>query len=401
MKSNFTKRHLSFLAFLSLIVFSCAKDDNVNAQYIGENKISLSAISSSTLIDNDQNELLIDLILVKSEDQPISLEFALVDHLVNQTEIIYLEHAKITLEAGTKTAQLKIKSHNLHLLKENTSMGIVLTHSSLEGLKLDKPFRFNVKPAATMESLTAEQLALLDHYKTQGLDLYPLMGAIEVTTRVYFPGEGSIDFLTQKYERTLTGKTMISLSDKATKDKPILSMTQNAMGIESYLYELFRNLTILDTQYWLNPDPEIAQPAPRNIIDLIQLSANSNENFDLLLDDIEISLNDKKVSFIGELTNIFDDTYAAVPFKYSYTAWDRLKVLIDQGNQIALENYQQGGSVYPGHHINSDDILTDNYQNSTWKATTANLDADQLRFSFIMDHNHAAGYIRFDVTYRF
>lgn len=398
-----SKITLLLLTLITLGTSSCEKNKN-EQEFLGKNKIVLKANNSNVLQNNGYDKILIDVMLITAAAETIDLEFSLDQPAApgdssGRKDILTIENPKITLKAGEKFAQLTIKSLPEVPLTEAVDVLLQLKTNSSK-IPLEGPLKLIVQPNIATVALSEEKIRLLEIYKTKGLDLYPLMGNKNLTGKINFPGGGSLISLIDKAEITLSGKTQITLSDLATAEQPVLKMVSNAMGIENYLYTLFRNLTIDDLEIW-NSISKDAPPAPKKIMDLIKLSRNSAETFTVSLDAIKIDLNSKKVTFIHEYQDLRSDILIqAVPFDFHYTAWDRLQKLIEAKNPIALENTEQGGSVNPRVYLNTEGILANEYTDGiNWTPSTATLTEQLLAFKFLLGHENMNDYIQVSVAY--
>lgn len=396
MKTFFLQKTAIFaIIFFVIFITSCSNDDTVDGGFDGENKIVLKAVNNLSMQDNATDQLEIEVLLISSLSETLELEFALSNNNVSDKIIAEIVNPKIILIPGEKKAVLTIASKTNRVLTEATKIQINMIKNS-SSLKLEKPLEITVTPLRNVENLTPAQIELLDGYKKQGLDLYPLMGEVDVTGEINFPGNEYFLPLNQPELIPITGKTVITLSDKATVEKPVLKMVSNPMGIEAYLYSLFRAITIDDEETWT------AQPASQAIMELINLTPDSQESFLVTLDDIEVDLKTKKVYFLGKSKDMFGSEYTIVPFGFEYSAWNRLKALIDSGDTYAAENYEMSGwMINPAYSINQSDITKDPYMNDTWIESKATLADDMLQFNFIMDYEYnAGGYIQFKVEYK-
>lgn len=396
MKTFFLQKTAIFaIIFFAIFITSCANDDTVDGGFDGENKIVLKAVNTLSMQDNATDQLEIEVLLISSLPETLELEFALSNNNVSDKIIAEIVNPKIILTPGEKKAVLTIASKTNRVLTEATKIQINMIKNS-SSLKLEKPLEITVTPLRNVENLTPAQIELLDGYKKRGLDLYPLMGEVDVTGEINFPGNEYFLPLNQPELIPITGKTVITLSDKATVEKPVLKMVSNPMGIEAYLYSLFRAITIDDEEVWT------AQPASQAIMELINLTPDSQESFLVTLDDIEVDLKTKKVYFLGKSKDMFGSEYTIVPFGFEYSAWNRLKALIDSGDTYATENYEMSGwMINPAYSINQSDITKDPYMNDTWIESKATLTDDMLQFNFIMDYEYnAGGYIQFKVEYK-
>jgi hypothetical protein len=99
---------------------------------------------------------------------------------------------------------------------------------------------------------------------------------------------------------------------------------------------------------------------------------------------------------------MYEDEFTIVPFEFKYSAWDRLKALVDSGDSYATENYEMGGwMINPSYSINHADITEDEFLNDTWKETKATLTDNSLIFDFVIDYEYnAGGYVQFKAEYK-
>lgn len=397
MKNNFLKKMIVSASVLlaSMSIISCSSDDNSKSQFTGENKIVLMPVSTLSLQDNSTDKIDVNVLLVSSMKEKVELEFKLTSNVVNGQVIAEIDNPKIVLEPGQKKAVLTISSKTRRALKNNAYIQLEIAKNDSQ-IKLEKSLEIVITPIAGLLDLTPAQKELIEGYKKHGLDLYTMIGELEVTGLIDFKGNEYLTPINSPAKIPVNGKTFITLSEKATADRPILKMVSNAMGIESYCYYLFRELTVNDKEFWTQ------QPAPQAIMELINLSSSSDESFSMSLDDIEIDLKTKEVKVIGKGKDTYDNPITIIPFQYEYTAWDRLQKLLKEANPIAIENFEQGGSVNPVQYLNSGSILEkdDQYNNNTWYKTETKLTDDKLAFQFIIDHYQASGFIKFNVEYK-
>lgn len=400
MKKHLSPYRSSLLLLTLVISLLCSCKKNNRNEYIGDNKIFLSAANTNFISSNGHDEIVIDVRLVKSLNHNLDLEFELVNNQYEGENLLALEQSKGTIKAGEKHLQLKIISTSKKHVASPQEITLQL-RKKVDAIALDAPLKISVLASGNMEQLSKAQVELLDGYKAQGLNLYPLMGEIDVEGKIEFPGGGNLISLYDKKTATFKSKTQITLSEHATANKPVIKMTSNAMGIEKYLYTLFRNVTIDDKEFW-NPDNDMGPPGPKHIMKLISLSPSSVETFGLALDHIEIDLKTKNVNFVN--TKILDKkSIQCVNFTFSYSAWDRLKALIDQGNPNAIENSLQGGTVDPDAYINTENVSKDEYKHKDrpWRPATSSFDAHTLSFQFPLGHEHMDDYIQFSIQYTF
>lgn len=397
MKNIFFKGFSLFASMLlgALTVISCSSDDNSKRVFDGDNMIVLKAMSTLSMQDNSEDKIVIEVLLITALKEQLDLEFQLTDNVIDGKVIAELDNPKVSLEPGQKRALLTISSKTRMAITENAVMKLELVRNSSK-VNLEKNLELLITPIERVVDLTAAQVELIEGYKKLGLDLYPLLGEIDVEGMINYKGNEYLTPINAPAKIPVQGKTIITLSEKATADKPILKMVTNPMGIEAYSYYLFRELTINDKEFWTN------QPAPMAIMELLNLTSSSNESFTMSLDGIEIDLKTKEVNIIGAGEDSFGNPITVVPFKYEYSAWNRLQKLLKQGNAIAIENNEQGGSVNPALYLNTGSILEkdDEYKNNTWNKVETKLTEDKLSFQFIIDHYQASGFITFNIEYK-
>ena len=162
--------------------------------------------------------------------------------------------------------------------------------------------------------------------------MYPFIGSIKVKTTVFSSEGGSTQDFATEFTREFNGKSIIGLSSSATTSSAVLKMTDNPMGLTEFLYFLLKKNTIEDTEYFT------LQPNPQKVMGLINWNKNSQETFNVSLDNIEIKtpINGvSEINFIGDVNKTNESVIKVVPFKMEYTAWDRLKNLAASGNTEA------------------------------------------------------------------
>ena len=171
------------------------------------------------------------------------------DFVVEGTEgVVELQGNPVTIKAGEKTATFSIVSKNAGLVNGSANFTVTLDASTVlpKNVQLKKAFAFVVTSTAS-EALTAEQLAMIEAYKSaSGVDLSKYIGMVNVSVE-YTAYDFNQEVLLET--ETITGKTIIALSEASTAEAPALKMLANPMGIEDKLYATLRALTIENTNY--------------------------------------------------------------------------------------------------------------------------------------------------------
>lgn len=386
--------NLCVVALTALSIISCSKDDNSN-QYSGKNQVYITAQGDKTLTIGESNQKIdAKVTLTNPVTQNTNLTLKAVDANGQPSSLVAFSQNPITIAKDSKEVTFEVKlSPNAALTKEQR---LKITFESAAELVAKEDLNIVVKPTPAIEALTDAQRTLLDSYKARGIDLYPFIGSIKVKTTVISSAEGSTQDFATEFTREFNGKTIIGLSSSATTSSAVLKMTDNPMGLTEFLYFLLKKNTIEDTTQ---------QPNPQKVMGLINWNKNSQETFNVSLDNIEIKnpVNGvSEINFIGDVIKSDNETIIkAVPFKMEYTAWDRLKALAASGNTEAQNVLDTDGTSNPQHYVNNDNILTDEYEVGNWKASkgSINFQNKTMSFEFLVYHTYSNGYVQVKVEY--
>ncbi|WP_288896806.1 DUF4929 family protein [uncultured Capnocytophaga sp.] len=389
--------NLCAVALTALSIISCSKDDNSN-QYSGKNQVYITAQGDKTLTIGESNQKIdAKVTLTNLVTQNTNLTLKAVDANGQPSSLITFSQNPITIAKDSKEVAFEVKlSSNAALTKEQR---LKITFESAAELVAKEDLNIVVKPTPAIEALTDAQRTLLDSYKARGIDLYPFIGSIKVKTTVISSAEGSTQDFATEFTREFNGKTIIGLSSSATTSSAVLKMTDNPMGLTEFLYFLLKKNTIEDTEYFTQ------QPNPQKVMGLINWNKNSQETFNVSLDNIEIKTpvnGVSEINFIGDVIKSDNETIIkAVPFKMEYTAWDRLKALAASGNTEAQNVLDTDGTSNPQHYVNNDNILTDEYEVGNWKASkgSINFQNKTMSFEFLVYHTYSNGYVQVKVEY--
>ena len=389
--------NLCAVALTALSIISCSKDDNSN-QYSGKNQVYITAQGDKTLTIGESNQKIdAKITLTNPVTQNTNLTLKAVDANGQPSSLVAFSQNPITIAKDSKEVAFEVKlSSNTALTKEQR---LKITFESAAELVAKEDLNIVVKPTPAIEALTDAQRTLLDSYKARGIDLYPFIGSIKVKTTIFSSEGGSTQDFATEFTREFNGKTIIGLSSSATTSSAVLKMTDNPMGLTEFLYFLLKKNTIEDTEYFTQ------QPNPQKVMGLINWNKNSQETFNVSLDNVEIKtpINGvSEINFIGDVIKSDNETIIkAVPFKMEYTAWDRLKALAASGNSEAQSILDSDGTSNPQHYVNNDKILTDEYKAGNWKASkgSINFQNKTMSFEFLVYHTLSNGYVQVKVEY--
>lgn len=420
-----------YLASAAAILLACSavscKDDNGADEPATKTHIYLGTTDGSTSMAEDSDQpITVEVALSAAAKEALTLEFELIGDAAAALE---LEGNPLTIGKGETTGTFSVKSRQTGMLTEAATATFAINGLDASKYDLLENLTITVLPGAAAATLTPEQKALLDGYKeTLGIDLYPWMGNVALTGSIEFPGSGTRDPFVAPATITLNGQTLFTLGADATEDTPALDMAANPMGMTEYLHKSFRQLTVEDKEYFDNADADYSVRLMR----LLNWSDASAETFAVTLPGLKITSIDtgaKKaaVEFVTEGDNLvldsngnpvhddindFDLTYDfssdRVPFKYSYSAWDRMLALIEGRNPDALELMSSMLS-HPAQYLGISSVLTDDWEIDEDEDGVRNLYTEPkgeidfangtMTFEFPFDHADQYGYSRVKVVY--
>ena len=381
--------------FIALNIVSCSKNDDSAPQYSGENRVYITAKGDKVLTLGEANQKIeAKFSLTTKVNADTAIHLKVVDAQGQTSDLVSLSANPITIAKDAREATFFITlSPNISISEEQR---LKITFESATGLIAQEDLALVIKPSPKAEKLTPAQRALLDAYKAKGMDLYPFMGKIKLKGTVFSPANGNVEPFVSEFTREINGNTLITLSELSTTDIPILKMTENAMGLTEFWYFLMKKNTIENEEYFY------ALPAAQAIMKLIKWNKNSQETFEVSLDNIKIKNPVNSVSqieYIHKTENRYEEMLNMVPFEFNYSASNRFKKAIAEKNPIALEYMKQSGDPNPILYINVYDILTDDQSN--WKQSTGSIDFinKKMTFEFLITHDLGGGFISVKIEY--
>ena len=366
-------KKILFFSCIAAALLSFVGCEETGNDYDGTNYIYLSAKDGkTTLFEADSAPLTVEVMLTKALEEDLALTFAL-----QGTEgVVELAGNPVTIKAGEKTASLDIVSLNENILEAAANYTLSLDASTVlpEGVALKDAFTFVVTPVA-VEALTDAQKAIIEAYKTAtGIDLSKYLGVVNVSTVITGTDPDTYEPLDPQ---TVTGKTIITLSESATDEMPALKMITNPMGIQDYMYRILRSVTVEDSEYWCDAE---SYPDNANLMKTIGWNAESAEVFSMYLDNIRCNA-DNSLTFVGVVLDQYEEEITIVPFDYSFTAYEREKVAIADGS-FTKDEYSYDATANPYYHLNNSDISEDGYEYGNWVEASAEISNESLVFTF-------------------
>ena len=155
----------------------------------------------------------------------------------------------------------------------------------------------------------------------------------------------------------------------------------NAMGIEDYMYQILRSVTVDNDDYWYG---EYTMPCYATLMTALNWNKTSEEVFSMSLDGITFGA-EGAIEFLGQGLNQYEEEITIVPFDYSFTAYDRELAAIESGDFNPSEDpdWMYDATANPYYHLNCDDITEDWYEmDGNWIEASASVSETALTFTF-------------------
>ena len=386
---------------------ACSSSDNDGDKPM-TNYVSISAEGNNIINEDDDDEVKFNILIGNTLTADATINLSLEG---NDDNVATLSSSTISLKAGAKTASFTVKSNKKSLLKSDRVLTVKATFSDANMKTDGKAVTLTIKPDSDIPVLTAEQQKLIEGYKQNlNIDLTKILGKVKVVTKVTFNDDDKIDINNNKDTRSFSGVTIITLSEKATADKPVLKMVSNAMGMAAFNYEMLRKKTVEDTEYWTQ------MPYGKAVMENINYDYNK-ETFTMTLDGIEVNP-DMSLKFTGSKVNVYDKEITTVPFDYTFSAWNRLKAMADANESFVVDEGETktkipvqdiidgGGSLNPYLFFDNTDVIADGeeteYKN-IYVAPTGKIDFTngKMTFAFPWYLENTNGCQRVEATYTF
>ena len=397
---------MCMLAMLTGFSACSSSDDNDGKQMT--NYVSISAAGNNIINEDDDEEVKFNILIGNTLTADATINLSLEG---NDDNVATLTSSTIALKAGAKTASFTVKSNKKSLLKSDRVLTVKATFSDANMKTDGKAATLTIKPDSDIPVLTAEQQKLIEGYKQNlNIDLTKILGKVKVDTKVTFNDDDKIDINNNNDTRSFSGVTIITLSEKATANKPVLKMVSNAMGMAAFNYEMLRKRTVEDTEFWTQ------MPYSKAVMENINYDYNK-ETFTMTLDGIEVNA-DMSLKFTGSKVTMYEEEITTVPFDYTFSAWDRLKAMADANKSFVVNDgdtktevsvqdiIDGGGSLNPYSFFDNTDVVKDaeetGYKN-IYVAPTGKIDFanGKMTFAFPWYLENTSGCQRVEATYTF
>ena len=387
---------------------ACSSSDDNDGDKQMTNYVSISTEGNNIINEDDDDEVKFNILIGNTLTADATINLSLEG---NDDNVATLTPSTIALKAGAKTASFTVKSNKKSLLKSDRVLTVKATFSDANMKTDGKAVTLTIKPDSDIPVLTAEQQKLIEGYKQNlNIDLTKILGKVKVDTKVTFNDDDKIDINNNNDTRSFSGVTIITLSEKATADKPVLKMVSNAMGMAAFNYEMLRKKTVEDTEYYTQT------PCGQAVMENIKYDFNK-ETFTMTLDGIEVNA-DMTLSFTGKKTNIYEVEITTVPFDYTFSAWTRLKEMADAGKNFIVDDGDSkketpvqdiidgGGTLNPYSFFDNTDVVADAEETdykTIYVAPTGTIDFTSGKMTFVFPWylENTYGCQRVEATYTF
>lgn len=419
-------RHTSRILLLSavLILGACTKESPEYAGSVEYQLLFPDGTTGNTIEIEDNGEFTLILKRYKKHKKDLELELD-VKGLNHYT----LTPKAITLPAGQLSVSTKFAITTNEIVTEPET--VTLSIANLEkGAKLKSPASLTIAPKYTYKLSDRDKALLLAWKNNLGINLRPLLGDLVCEGTVTEPGGGSPEarFGQPRTTEIKDQVTTLVISRHATEERPVLEMTKNALGLESYYKDLYLWKTIRDTDYW-NVEGEGAPPSPKLIMQRLNWTKETPITLNLSLINMTVDPQDKtNLLFTGvpaeaitgeyrpdpndpKIIKLLEDTYPAIIlyedgifnlFHFDLSIWNELVKLSKTDKEI--RDACQNGNVSPFQIFFETRIDEDHWEGdadvTNYVAPKATIDYDKqtIHFQTVMDQADASAYTVINIT---
>lgn len=400
MKKITFKQFLSFVFLLLTLSLATSCSDNDN-DYKGINKVYITAEGATSLTIGEEKQVVnATLTLSRKVEVDTPLDIKITDKKGAVVgDIVKISPNPLTIAANSTTLSFTITlADNASLV---TAKRLKISIKTQELMAVEKDLEILLKPSLAVQELTEKQLKLLEAYEAKGMNIAQFLGKIKVKTTIVSAADGYTEAFASAFTKELEGTSVITLSEKSTVDQPVLKMTENPMGMTEFFYFIMKKQTIENEEFAYG---KWAAPSWKIVRDLINWTKTSEETFSVDLDGINVREAKKGISvveYMGPGKDSYGDNIRVVPFVFAYTAWDRLKEKVKEGNKEAVENSEIDGTSNPDFYLNKTDITKGGYDGGAFKKTSGSIDYEKgvMIFNFLSSHTYGGDYLVVSAKY--
>ena len=230
-------RMITMFFIIACIITACSNDDNPNVEMT--NGVTLSVVGNASMAEDDTEGINIHVLMAFAPNKDETIEIVMTG---NESNIVRIDHNTLHFKAGQKEAIVKIQSNAKHMLSTPKTISIKVGKTSNPHIKAaDEGVKITITPDSDMPVLTSKQLQLIEGYKQKyGFDITAMLGKVPVEATVSFNTADKESFFKGESQATFKGFSIITLSEKATEETPILKMIENPMGLTPFFYDILK-----------------------------------------------------------------------------------------------------------------------------------------------------------------
>lgn len=420
---NITKYLACAAAFMLAVGATSCSEDKEDEPSV-KNRIYLTVPGGETTITTAYtDEIVVDVAFSSALAEATTFNFAFTGS--NPSAMTVVDNP-VAVPAGVTSHSIKVKYVGGELT-DPISLELGISDLNTTVYSLEQTAKFTINPVAVIAGLTPEQTAIVEALKTNtGVDMTPWIGDVALTGTIEFPGSDYLSTIAQPQTIQLGGVTTFTLGSNADENTMSLKMASNPMGMTNYLYDLFRNVTVLDEEYFAYDDPDYS-PASVTLMNLLGWNKDSQETFDVTLDNLKV-VNYDPATQTGEIEFVVEDedgqfAYDAegntiyvealesdlqfggghtswIPFDYKFSAWDRMLGMLSNPEIAEIIAYN---TSHPASYLGIYDVTEDalEAENSLWVTPKGTIDFANgtMTFEFPFSVELQNDYSRVKVTY--
>lgn len=369
-----------YLAAASFLAAGLTACDPVDNGYEGTNYIVLSTTQSTVLYETVAEPLTVNVMLTTTLDKDLTLTFTLEG---TPEDVVSIDNNPLVIKAGELEGTVAIRSNNAGMLKETANYKLTLSSTVAlpEKVALKNSLSFTVNPDFVFTPTDGQEKIITAYKARTGIDLTTYIGLVDVN--VVYDG---YDYVTGEEDgETITGKTIITLSDESTEEVPVLKMLANPMGMQDKMYRILKGRTVEYEDIWLYENEDGSASSYQTLMNAINWNATTEESFSMTLDGIK--LNGSDIEYTGAGVSNYGDEITVVPFNFYFSAYERELKAIEDGSLVKDEDWILDATADPVFNLNCAEInLTEEEaeenEEELFVKTTGSIAADKMTFIF-------------------
>lgn len=394
---------------LATLISSCSNNDD--PQPVHKNYVTLSVPNNENQLKEDSPEgLNIQVTLSNVPTSDLRIHFVLKN---NENQIVKLKESSLTFTKGQKEGNLTLMSQHKSILNGPQVITVTMDESSDANVELfeNQGLAITVNPDTQIALLSSEQEKMIEGYKAKyNLDLHKFLGRLKCHVKITYPQDevGTYDdgIFSDQAVKEFDAVSIVTLSENATAEKPILKMTDNPLGLTATLQDMMRKETDLRGTW--------GGFIGRKVFDAMKIDS-TKAVLEVKLDNLVLTPASSSCEFISSFTYPDADPVNIIHFDFNYNLWNEMlkkaetmkTINVNENGSMTEYNIKENiiteNSLDPNYWLFNSDLSSDTWENepSDWikPASTYDLQGNLWKFSFPLDHKNSSGYTKVEVTY--